>query len=169
MPRRVGRRTAAPSHHVRYFHLNYDGYFPDAAPSRLAYLSIRWLSVLAAAVLVALAVVAKLVINREQWMTPILSPSLTSLCGSLIDAVVIHIFNQRYPRRQRLWHDGAIFIGYAVAIGFLISFSIGDIRSTADGGNSVQAAVAEASLFFMFIDMSVSSIPVATTPASKNS
>jgi hypothetical protein len=104
-------------------------------------------------ILTGLSVVTKVSIDRDQWMSPILSPALNSFFSSLIDALVIMCCDRRYPRAQRFFHDGAIFIGYAIANGFLVSFTIGDIQGTAEGSTPLSAVVAKAALFFMFLEM----------------
>lgn len=130
--------------------IKYGSYFPKSTPSRPVYLAARYASVSLAIALIALAVAANNAVHRPEWMSPILSPAINAWCASTIDAVVVARRDRRYPRLQRLLHDGAIGVGCAVAGGFLVAFTLGDIRGTRDGAGAGTMVVAWLILFCMF-------------------
>lgn len=127
-------------------------YFPKSTPIRPTYLAIRSTSAILGVVLVLLAVLATCVVHRPRWLDPILSPAINAWSASGIDMFLVLRRDKRYPRLQRLLHDGAIGIGCAVAAGFLVAFTLGDIRGTRDGSSTGTAAVAWLILFCMFAE-----------------
>jgi hypothetical protein len=130
--------------------LKYGCYFPKSTPSRPVYLTARFISVTLAVILIILAVLANCVVNRGEWMAPILSPAINAGMTSAIDIIKIKCRERRHPRLQRLLYDGAIGIGTSVAGGFLIAFTLGDIRGTRQGAGAGTMGVAWLILFGMF-------------------
>lgn len=83
-------------------------------------------------------------------MPPILSPALSVFFASAIDILVVKVKDRRYPRLQRLLHDGAIAVGCTVAGGFLIAFTLDDIRGTREGACAGTMGLAWLILLCMF-------------------
>ncbi|OIW25351.1 hypothetical protein CONLIGDRAFT_91155 [Coniochaeta ligniaria NRRL 30616] len=125
-------------------------YFPKSTPSRPLYLTARSVSAALGIVLIILAVLAKRVVNRPEWLSPILSPAINAWSASTIDILIVQWKDRRYPRLQRLLHDGGIGIGCSIAGGFLIAFTLGDIRGTREGAGAGTTAVAWLILLCMF-------------------
>lgn len=127
--------------------------YPATAPHRAVFLTVRTLVVIFGIVEIALSIVAQQSIDRGDWMAPMLSPAITSAWASGLDVYFVACHNRRSHPLTRMLYDGAIGIGYAIAAGFLVSFTLGDlIRSTA-GSTSTTAAVGAAILFCMFSSM----------------
>jgi hypothetical protein len=132
--------------------IKHGSYFPPSSPSRPAYLAARSLSAITGLLLILLAVLAKRVYDRPEYMAPILSPAINAWWASSFDALIVKWKDRRYPRLQRLLHDGAIGIGCSVAGGFLVAFALGDVRGTRDGGDGARG-VAWAILWCMFAEV----------------
>jgi hypothetical protein len=133
--------------------IKHGSYFPECTPSRPVYLAARSVSATLGIVLIILAVLANNVVNRPKWMGPILSPAINAWSASTIELVFIKWKDRRYPRLQRLFHDGAIGVGCAVAGGFLVAFTLDDIRGTRGGAGAGTMGVAWLILFCMFAEM----------------
>ncbi|KAH8903014.1 hypothetical protein BR93DRAFT_203551 [Coniochaeta sp. PMI_546] len=130
--------------------IKYGSYFPPSTPIRPVYLTARSVSAALGIVLIVLAVLANRVVDRPEWMSPILSPAINAWSASTIDILVVRWKDRRYPRLQRLLHDGAIGVGCSVAGGFLVAFTLGDIRGTREGAGAGTMGVAWLILFSMF-------------------
>ena len=124
-----------------------------SSPHRPLFLAARTLCICLGIVLIALSIIAQRGIGRDKWMAPILSPAIQSCCTSGIDVYFILRRNRRSPALQRLLYDGAIGIGFAIAGGFLVSFTLGDMQRTRAGSSAATAAVAVRILFCMFSEM----------------
>lgn len=125
----------------------------ESPRTRKVYLAARIISSVLGIVLIILAVVAKHVLDRSRWLTPILSPAINTLCASGVDIGLILWTRKRAPRLQRLFHDGAIGIGCAVAGGFMIAFTREDIMESRLHRANVPGAVAVLILIGMFMEM----------------
>ncbi|KAB5566776.1 hypothetical protein GE09DRAFT_746340 [Coniochaeta sp. 2T2.1] len=132
--------------------VKHGSYFPQSTPSRPVYLAVRFTSATLGIILLTLAVVAARAVDRPKWLSPILSPAINAWSASTIDILFVKWKDRRYPRWQRLLHDGAIGIGCSVAGGFLVAFSLGDIRGLREGAGRGTMAVGWLILFCMFAE-----------------
>lgn len=128
-------------------------YYSEDTPSRPVYLAARCTSVCLGVLLVILAVVATAALDRPAWLAPVLSPAINALVISAVNVTLIVCRDRRYWRLHRLLYDGALGVGCAVAGGFLVSFTLGDIRGTREGASAGTKAVAWLILFSMFAEM----------------
>lgn len=128
-------------------------YFPESSPSRQLYLAARYTSVALGVLLIILAVLATAVINRPKWLAPVLSPAINAGYSSMVNILTVTRWDRRYRQIQRLLYDGAIGVGCAVAGGFLVAFTLGDIQGTSAGAGAGTRAVAWLILFSMFAEM----------------
>ena len=127
--------------------------YPATAPHRPLYLAARSLALALGLILIALAVVAQRAIDRDTWMAPVLSPAIQSCFANGVDLWFIFRKNLRAVALQRLVYDGLLAVGFAIAAGFLVAFTLGDLRQTREGSSAATAAVGAAILFCMFAEM----------------
>ncbi len=124
--------------------------YPADAPHRAAYLATRALTIALALGEIALAVVAQVAVNRGRWMSPMLSPAITVLFHGGIDTLCVVRAGRRAHPLTRLLYDGALGVGFAIASGFLVSFTLGDVTLTSPTSTIESGAVGGLILFFMF-------------------
>ena len=127
--------------------------YPATSPHRTAFLATRMLLVAFGLVEIALSVVALRSIDRETWMSPILSPAITSFFVSAVDIFLVVSLERRSHALTRMLYDGAIGVGFAIASGFLVSFMLGDLVRSKPTSTPATAAVGAAILFCMFSSM----------------
>lgn len=123
------------------------------SPHSAVYVATRYLIVAVAIAEITLSIVAQRAIDRDRWMSPILSPAITSATSSLVDLYYIKRHCRRAGIISRFYYDGAIAIGFAIASGFLVSFTLGDIARSRADSTSATAGVGTAILFTMFSSM----------------
>jgi hypothetical protein len=123
--------------------------------SRRIFLAARFLTILYYLVIFPLSFVAKLVIDRAQWQTPMLNPSIWVACRSGFDVYFILRCGRRSHALVLIIYDGILAAGLAVLTGFLVHFTLGDLAGTTAGANIATTGVAIATLFFMFGDLRV--------------
>jgi hypothetical protein len=124
--------------------------YPPSAPHRPAYLAARWLNLFFTVVLTALSVVALKSLNRPNWMSPIMSPAISAWWPNGFNIFLVHRCNRRTHPLTRLFYDGALGVGFAIANGFLISFMIPDLTGDGPTASGTTKGVAGLVLFGMF-------------------
>lgn len=127
--------------------------YPPSNPYRLAFLVARYLAVLFSLLLIGLAAASIQDINRPNWATPIFTPAFTSFFTSGIDILGIVRLHRRSNHMWRLFYDGALAVGFAVALGFLVTFTRGDVLRTRADSSKSTAGVAMAILCAMAAEM----------------
>ncbi len=124
--------------------------YPPTAPHRPVFLAVRSLAVLLGLLEIVLAVVSQRSINRVQWLSPMLSPAINVCWPAGLDILFILRYNRRSHALTRLLYDGAIGIGFTIASGFLVHFTLGDLMRTDPTSTPATAAVGGMILFCMF-------------------
>jgi len=124
--------------------------YPPTSPNRTVFLTVRAVAIVLAVVEVVLAIVAQRVIHRPNWMSPILSPAITVWWPSGLDIFFVIRQNRRSHPLSRWLYDGAIGIGFAVAAGFLVAFTLPDLVGSREDSTPATAFVGGAMLFTMF-------------------
>jgi hypothetical protein len=120
--------------------------YPPSTLYRLAFLVARYLGVLFSLLLIGLAAASIQDINRSNWATPIFTPAFTSFFANGIDILCIVRLHRRSNHLWRLCYDGALAVGFAIALGFLVTFVRGDILRTRVDSSKATAGVAMAIL-----------------------
>jgi hypothetical protein len=127
--------------------------YPPSSPYRPVFLVARYLGVLFSLLLISLAAASIQDINRPTWATPIFTPAFTSLFAHGIDILCIVRLHRRSQYLWRLCYDGALAVGFAVALGFLVTFTRGDVLRTRADSTKATAGVATAILCGMAAEM----------------
>jgi len=127
--------------------------YPKDSPGRPLYLAVRGLGVIFSIALIVIVAVAGATYKRYKWLSPVLTPACSSFFEHGVDVVLVLFKDVRQHRLQRLFYDGALSIGFAIAGGFLVSITMGDLQGTLLDSTDATAAMARAILFFLFGEM----------------
>ncbi|KAK3192100.1 hypothetical protein K4F52_001727 [Lecanicillium sp. MT-2017a] len=130
-------------------------FYPRLAPNRPLYILARAVGVIIALALVALAAVTLTVLpkGRDDWAAPVLSPALCTFCWSSREIWRIYKFDIRSHHLYRLLCDAALGFGYAIAFGYLVSFTRHDISRSDPTSTGTSAGVAVAILIMMLTEL----------------
>jgi hypothetical protein len=127
--------------------------YPPSTRARRAFVAARALTIVCCLVLFPLSFVAAQRLDRPGWQTPMLTPSIWVACRSAFDLYFVVRCGRRSHALVRLGYDGVLAVGLAVAAGFLVQFTMGDLTGTAAGADAATAGVAGATLALMFGDL----------------
>lgn len=131
----------------------YGSHYPQSSPNRQVYLAARSFGIICSIVLTVLGAITLSVIPRGNWGAAVLSPCLSTLFASSFEVWCILGSNQRSHHWRRVLYDGALGIGYAIAFGFLVSFTSPDISRSDPKSTASSAAVGLAILLLMMIEL----------------
>ncbi|EFY91642.1 hypothetical protein MAC_02232 [Metarhizium acridum CQMa 102] len=126
--------------------------YPQGSPNRHVYLAARSFGILCSIALTILASITLSVVPRGKWGAAVLSPCISTLLTSSFEVWCILGANRRSHYWRRVLYDGALGIGYAIAFGFLVSFTRPDI-SRSDPKAASSAAVGIAILILMVVEL----------------
>ena len=127
--------------------------YPKDSHGRPLFLAVRGLGVIFSTALIVIVAVAGATYKRYSWLSPVLTPACSAFFEHGVDLLLVLFKDARQHRMQRLFYDGALGIGFAIAGGFLVSITMGDLQGTLSDSTDVTAAMAKAILFFSFSEM----------------
>lgn len=127
--------------------------YPKDSPGRPLHLAVRGLGVIFSIALIVIVAVAGATYKRYTWLSPVLTPACSAFFEHGIDLLLILLKDARQHRLQRLFYDGTLSVGFAIAGGFLVSITMGDLQGTLPDSTDATAAMARAILFFLFSEM----------------
>lgn len=127
--------------------------YPQSSPNRQVYLAARSLGILCSIILTVLAIITLTAIPRGKWSSCVLSPCLSTLFASSFEVWCILRASRRSHYCRRALYDGILGIGYAIAFGFLVSFTSPDISRSDPKSTPSSAAVGIALLLLMMMEL----------------
>jgi hypothetical protein len=127
--------------------------YPKDSPGRPLHLAVRGLGVIFSIALITIVAVAGATYKRYNWLSPVLTPACSAFFEHCVDLLLVLLKDMRQHRLQRLFYDGALSVGFAIAGGFFVSITMGDLQGTLSDSTDATAAMARAILFFLFSEM----------------
>src|SRR5438045_3346387 len=104
--------------------------YPKDSPRRPLHLAVRGLGVIFSIALIVIVAVAGATYKRYNWLSPVLFPACNAFFEHCVDLLLILLKDMRQHRLQRLFYDGALSVGFAIAGGFLVSIMMGDLQGS---------------------------------------